>query len=545
MNRFAIYHAMDSAYCFPVSENEMSIRLRTAKGDIKNAWIIYESKYVIQTERKKCEMERTFTGKDFDYFTVRLRLSDTRLAYVFYLYDGEDYYYFSEDGVTKTYDYATSFYNFFQYPYINKADLLPEVEWTKRSCVYQIFVDRFNMGDESKDISYINMKWGDKPTPQSFAGGDLKGITQKLDHIKSLGTDTVYLTPVFRSVSNHKYDISDYYLVDPQFGSNEDLKELVDNAHAKGMRIILDAVFNHCSEKLSQFQDVIKNGKDSRYHDWFIIRGDRPDKELMNYEMFAACEYMPKFNTSNPEVMDFLIGIGKHYVTEYGIDGWRLDVSDEVSHYFWRLFRKAIKDENPQCAIIGENWHDASSYLRGDQYDSIMNYAFTKACLDYFAHDKLDAQGMADRLNDILARNNDVVNSMMMNLLDSHDTNRIFSEVNKDKDRMYSALALLYMFPGMPCIFQGTETLTEGGYDPDCRRCMDWKGIEEGKYKESIDVIRELAKFRKEHVPSDAKVKIYAENDVLILKRYTDEEEIELYISDGKAPRFLAKSRQR
>lgn len=212
--------------------------------------------------------------------------------------------------------------------------------------------------------------------------------------------------------------------VDSQFGTNEDLHRLIDQAHAKGIRIVLDAVFNHCSEELSQFQDVLKRGKESPYYDWFVIYGDKPDPQAGNYEMFASCTYMPKFNTSNPEVQKYLCDIGCHYVEKYGIDGWRLDVSDEVSHDLWRAFRKAVKGCNAECIIIGENWHDASNYLRGDQYDSIMNYAFTKACLDYFAAGAANAEQTAWKLNDILARNTDTVNSMMLNLLDSHDTHR-------------------------------------------------------------------------------------------------------------------------
>lgn len=192
------------------------------------------------------------------------------------------------------------------------------------------------------------------------------------------------------------------------------------------MRIVLDAVFNHCSDELMQFQDVKEKGRASEYYDWFVIHGDKPDAEAKNYEMFASCEYMPKFNTSNPEVQEYLCNIGVYYISKYNIDGWRLDVSDEVSHDFWRKFRKAVKAVREDCIIIGENWHDASNYLKGDQYDSIMNYAFTKACLDYFATGRLKAAGMADKLNDLLARNTDTVNGMLLNLLDSHDTHRFF-----------------------------------------------------------------------------------------------------------------------
>ncbi|MGN0675734.1 MAG: alpha-amylase family glycosyl hydrolase, partial [Oscillospiraceae bacterium] len=193
-----------------------------------------------------------------------------------------------------------------------------------------------------KDLSYVNMEWGGKPTPKSFAGGDLQGIYQKLEYLKDLGINAVYLTPIFKSVSNHKYDISDYYSIDTAFGDKEVFRSLVDKAHSLGMKIVMDAVFNHCSENLWQFQDVLKNGKESPYYDWFVITSDNP----LKYECFAACKYMPKFNTSNLEVQKFLLEVAVYWIKEFKIDGWRLDVSDEVSHDFWRVFRKTVKEAN-------------------------------------------------------------------------------------------------------------------------------------------------------------------------------------------------------
>ncbi len=264
-----------------------------------------------------------------------------------------------------------------------------------------------------------------------------------------------------------------------QNGTNEDLHELIDTAHDKGMHIVLDAVFNHCSDKLKEFEDVKEKGKASKYYDWFVVHGDRVDTKKGNYETFAACKYMPKFNTSNPEVRDYLIKIGTYYINEYHIDGWRLDVSDEISFSFWRDFRRAIKEANKEAVIIGENWHDANLNLRGDQYDSIMNYAFTKASLDYFAWGKTNAYQMAGKLNDLLMRNKEGVNKMMLNLLDSHDTVRFLTELKGDKEKLKRALMLLFFYEGAPCFFYGTEILTEGKYDPDCRRCMDWDRVKD------------------------------------------------------------------
>lgn len=540
MNKYALQHIVDSSYCFPVSPNEIVLRLRTAKDDIVRAQVIYESKYVIAETQKKSEMKKAYVGELFDFYEVKLTLTDTRLAYVFYIDDGEKSYYFSEDGATESYDFTIGFYNFFQYPYINEADIMECVPWMKTAVFYQIFVDRFHMGNHEKDKSYINCSWGDVPTPKTFAGGDLKGITEKLDYIKGIGCNAIYLTPVFCSVSNHKYDISDYYRVDPQFGTNEDLKELVTVAHEKGMRIVLDAVFNHCSEHLMQFEDVVEKGKNSEFFDWFVIKGDTVNQEAVNYETFAACAYMPKFNTSNDRVQEFLLDIATHYLEEYDIDGWRLDVSDEISHAFWRKFRQRMKQVKADAVIIGENWHDANNYLRGDQYDSIMNYAFTKACLDYFASGTKTSEQMAWKLNEILMRNTEPVNQMMLNLLDSHDTHRFFKEVGSDRFKMKAALSLLFLFTGVPCIFYGTETLTWGGYDPDCRRCMDWhKTNTDGDYRDIYELLQTLSEIRRSGQLAQGYVRIYAESEVLILTNTSKNHEVKLWINNTTNPQTV------
>ena len=320
----------------------------------------------------------------------------------------------------------------------NETDLHKKVDWCDRAIFYQIFVDRFHMGSCSKDRNYIDKDWGELPKPKGFYGGDLPGITEKLDYLQDLGINSIYLTPIFQSPSNHKYDTIDYEEVDAMFGTNRDLKELVESAHKRGIKILLDAVFNHCSCLCKQFQDVLRKGKESVYYDWFIIRGDRPVLEQMNYECFAACNYMPKWNTNNPEVQKFLLHIATKWIKEYGIDGWRLDVADEVSHDFWRQFRKAVKAAKPDALIVGENWHDSRPWLEGDQFDSIMNYSFTKACLDYFAYEKYSAQRFCERLSEILMRNTDQVNEMMLNLLDSHDTERFLTNVGENADKLMS-----------------------------------------------------------------------------------------------------------
>ena len=477
MNRHALLHIPESRYCFPLSKDEIVLRLRTAREDAEKGLkvrLIYGIKYDYQKERYTVDVPVKYKDELFAYYEIQLKINDVRFVYIFQLEENGKIFYYSEDGLTESYDYQECFYNFFQLPYINENDVMPLVDWMPGSVFYQIFVDRFCVGNENKDMSYIDMKWGDKPTPKNHAGGDLRGVIKRLDYLKDLGISGIYMTPIFLSESNHKYDIIDYKMIDPQFGNTQDLVELVEEAHKRGIKVVLDAVFNHCSNKMEQFQDVVRNGRNSKYYSWFIIDGDKANIKNRNYECFAYCESMPKLNTANPDVQSFLLDIATYWIDVADIDGWRLDVADEVSHDFWRIFRKTVKSKKSSAVIIGENWHDAYPSLQGEQQDSIMNYAYTKVCLDYFARKRCNETQTVQHLNGLLMRNMKQVNYMMLNLLDSHDTERFFTLIGKDKKKLETAIALTMFMPGTPCLYYGTEHAMEGGYDPDCRRCFNW-----------------------------------------------------------------------
>ena len=393
MNKFAITHMIESSYSFPLTKDEYVIRLRVAKDDvIDHVYALYGPKHKFQKERKRKELKRLYLDNDYAYYEVVLHLTDYRLAYIFQIESEGNTYYFSSDGLTKDYNFNVSYYNFFQMAYVNEIDVMKEVSWAKDAIIYEIFVERFNRSKEDKNGDYITIDWYEKPNSKSFFGGTLNGIREKLLYLKQLGVNTIYLTPIFKSPSNHKYDTIDYYQVEPQFGGEVAFNELVKEIHKLGMRIILDAVFNHISDLSSIFLDVKQKGKNSKYYDWFIIYGDIEKGE---YEQFASCAYMPKINTSNKEVQDYLMDIIKHYVKDYSIDGWRLDVSDEVSHNFWKRFRKEVKEINPNILITGENWQDGLPYLRGDEFDGIMNYSFTRYINDFLAFGNQNAKEFA------------------------------------------------------------------------------------------------------------------------------------------------------
>lgn len=534
MNIQAIYHEPDSNLCFPVNNKRITLRLRVDTNDkFDYVKVIYGEKYTYRLQQQEINMNIMYQDKYFKYYEVSINLTDVRFVYVFKLGENNMDYYFSEDGISTEYDFKLAYYNCFQYPYINEVDIPKKINWLDDTVFYEIFVERFLMGDNKKDKGYINSEWNELPKSNSFYGGDLKGIIEKLDYLENLGINALYLTPIFSSISNHKYDINDYYKIDEQFGDSKTFKELVEKAHSRGIRIVLDAVFNHSSNLINQFQDVVKNGKKSPFFDWFIVNGDKVDEKVCNYETFAHCYYHPKFNTSNKEVKDFLIKVGKYYIEEFDIDGWRLDVADELSHEFWREFRKEVKSIKPDFFLVGENWHNSYPFLRGDQFDSIMNYAFTKTVLDYLAFETKDAKETSYKLNNLIIRNNDIVNDMMLNLLDSHDTDRFYTEVGKNIDKLMCGLAIQFVFKGVPGLYYGIEMPLEGGYDPDNRRCMDWDRL--GENKEYFDFLKNIIALKRNNVClQKGQVKIYEKMGMLVIERYTSKEWTRLYINNTK-----------
>lgn len=536
MNIQAIYHRPESNYCFATDGKTIVLRIRFAKGEqICKLSVWYNTKYHIAQQQFKQKMQLIASDTQFDYYKATLRLGDPRLAYLFYFeYDNKPYY-FCEDGLVSTYNFNLAYFNSFQFAYINDDDVIQNVGWLNNAVFYQIFVDRFCCSDKAIGIkSKINAEWDELPTPTSFYGGNLDGITEKLDYINGLGATAIYLTPIFKSKSNHKYDTIDFYCIDESFGDKESLKRLVEKAHEKGMRVVLDAVFNHVSHDFARFKDVMKKGKKSKYFDWFVIDGEKIRQDPPNYACFGDCEYMPKLNTCNKEVQNYLVDVMLYWMKECDVDGWRLDVSDEISHGFWRKVREAVKSQKSDSVLIGENWHNSESFLRGDQFDSIMNYALTKRMMDFWVDESIDEKQLADRLNSLYMRYSDVTNNMMFNLLDSHDTARFFTKVNKDRNRLLCAIATLVFLPGSFNLYYGTDILLEGEYDPDCRRTFDFSKLQE---KDIIDFqisLKEVLKLKRQPAIKNGKLRIYSKNDAVVIERASREQVLRLIVRRKK-----------
>lgn len=472
MNLTAISHLPNSNYAYAYKENELHVRLRTAKNDMDQVEIIFGIKYDWKNNQKQV-MKKILSDELFDYYQYSIVQEDTRIGYYFALTKGDKQIFFTETGFVNEFNDEMAYCYFFQYPYINPIDVHKQPSWIHSSIFYQIFIERFYNGEEKNSPANLT-PWDEEPTPTSFYGGDLRGIIEKLDYLSDLGINGLYLTPIFQSPSNHKYDIVNYLEIDSYFGDKEVFAELVEKAHQRGIRVVLDAVFNHCSNLFAPFQDVIEKGKDSKFCDWFFVEDYPVTKDPLNYKTFGYVPYMPKLNTANPEVKEYLLDAVRYWTEQFQIDGWRLDVSDEIDHVFWRDFKKLVKGINSETIIIGENWHNSSAWLLGDQFDSVMNYPVTKLCLDYFAIHEISSKKFEEGLSGLLIRYPDQVNDAMLNLLDSHDTERFLYTAKENIKSVKSAAAFLFAYKGIPCTYYGTEIGMTGNYDPGCRKGFDW-----------------------------------------------------------------------
>ena len=533
MEKSALIHKSDSIYSFPLSSNLVEIRLLTKKDDdIVKVELIYNDKYKFHESVKSKEIFKKYSDDRYDYYIERMVLTDLRFAYVFKITTIKNYvFYFSESGVTDDYDITKGFYDFFQVSYINNVDLIEPSSVIRNRVFYQIFVDRFNKSIDNNN-SRINISWGDKVGRYSIAGGDIKGIIEKMGYLKDLEIDALYLTPIFESESNHKYNIKDYYNIAKDFGDEKDLENLIDILHKNNMIIVLDGVFNHISKDNELFLDVIKNGNKSKYFNWFFINGDNLDLDKNNYERFADDLGMPRLNLNNREVQEYVINVGLHYIRKYNIDGFRLDVSDEIPHRFWIRFKEKMLEENPKFILIGENWHNAHRFLNdGFEFDSIMNYAITKEVLNFIAWRKYTPIEFKNRIVSDLMRYKTNVNYNMLNLLSSHDVHRFFTECKKDEDRFILGYAFMFMYIGIPCLYYGDEIGLEGGYDPDSRRCFIW---DNNKWNNKIyKYIKDLIAIHKEYNVNELDYKIESKNDIIVITRCNCKSELIMYINNS------------
>lgn len=478
ITRQAVTHIPLSQYAFANSETSLTLRLRCAAGELDRCTLWYGDRAQPDDPVRftPLVMERTAHEMDFDYYEITFDSPYTRVCYYFELTGGGEALYLYADIFSEQLPAERS--EFYQYPFLRREETATVPDWLKHAVVYNIFPDSFASGRRFLRGVPAETPWGNGLTLKSRLGGTIRGIAENLDYIAELGFNCLYLNPIFTAGEYHKYDVLDYFHVSPDFGTDEDFRALVERAHALGLRVILDGVFNHCSWNFFAFDDVVRHGEASRYRDWFydltfpVIRpegGERP-----GYACFAYEPKMPKLNTSNQEVRDYFMKVCAHWLREYGVDGWRLDVANEVDREFWRAFRRTARAVRPDSVLIGEIWEDAESWLRGDQFDSAMNYDFRKHCRDFFALGAIDAPQFSARIAQMLRRYPTGMTQGQLNLLDSHDVSRFLSLCGGDLRRLRLAEVFLFTAPGAPCMFYGDELGVSGVTEPDYRRAMPW-----------------------------------------------------------------------
>jgi neopullulanase len=405
-------------------------------------------------------------------------------------------------------------------------------DWVRDAVFYQIFPDRFASSPALAKPGPLEL-WDAPPTLHGFKGGDLIGIADHLDDLVDLGITALYLTPIVTSAANHRYHAYDYLRVDPLLGGDPALRTLLDRAHERGMRVILDGVFNHCGRGFWPFHHVVENGAASPYRHWFhldpdVLAGDRqldpyPDRGGRHradvdggYRAWWNLPALPKLNTDEPAVRHYLFGVAEHWL-RFGADGWRMDVPQEIDDpSFWREFRRRCRAVDPESYLVGEIWDEAPDWLHGDRFDALMNYPLATAILGFVGgpsldvalilrHDTyrrmidiLDGAAFATRLDHLMTNYDPAVVAVQLNLIGSHDTPRALSVLGGDRVALRLATLLQATLPGAPCIYYGDEIGMAGGLDPDNRRAYP-TGPEPGD-RALRGFVRSALAMRREHV---------------------------------------------
>lgn len=510
--RESLVHIAKSNYAYAYDNNTLHIRVRTKRSNARKVTLVIGDPYIWEyggadggnldaagasgwSGGQDVNMYKEATTKYFDYWFAEFKPTCKRSRYAFIIEDHDEKILFGERKIVKLNEENQyrlhELSNFFCFPYINGVDVHKPPKWVKDTVWYQIFPDRFHKGSQRHDPRVE--PWGTRPNHSNFNGGDLEGITEKLDYLKDLGITGLYFCPIFKADTNHRYDTNNYLEIDEMLGDKETFRHLVDEAHKRDIKIMLDAVFNHMGTNNEYWQDVVANGKESKYSDWFHIHKypvyDKPFDQLdgrdLNYETFGRTKHMPKVNTANKEVIEYFMKVGKYWVEEFAIDAWRIDVANEVDHEFWRRFRQEVKSVNDDVYLLGEVWHDALPWLKGDQFDAAMNYPLTEAMIHYFCSNDIDKYAFKEAVDKIKVSYPAQVTENNFNLLDSHDTSRLLTIADGSEEKI--KLAYLFMFTqlGSPCIYYGSEIPMagiKGNGSEDHRSCMTFNHTNKSFY---------------------------------------------------------------
>lgn len=505
MTKEAVLHKMNLEFLYPLPDNKMLFKIRVKKNDCLKVLLHtvdkYKSLFGSNTIKSSFIMEKVSSDALFDYYESVIELTFLSALYYF------EFFWENGKGFYSNYEFFEKEPRDLRFMFIAashwKEDVFSTPGWLEDAVVYAIFPDRFYREKEKNPNPTDYNDWFSKVGVETVLGGNIKGITAKLDYLSGLGVNVIYLNPVFTSDSNHRYNTFNYYSIDPRLGTLDDFKNLVECAHRLGIKIILDAVFNHTGLDFFAFKDVMEHEKKSPYLDWFHISSfpvAASGDEEPNFKSFAYYYKMPKLNLANEEAAEYFLKVGEYWIKECNIDGWRLDVADEVSHGFWKKFRTRMKKQNKELAIVGEVWYDSSEYLKGDEFDTVMNYPFLYAAGDFLNRvSAAPASSFSNALGHIRGLYKKNVHSILWNIIDSHDTPRFLFNVNEDREKLKMAALLQFTLPGTPVVYYGDEVGMTGGADPDNRRGMLWDETKQAA--DVLDFYKTIIGIRKKYAP--------------------------------------------
>jgi neopullulanase len=448
--------------------------------------------------------------------------------------------------------------------------------WARDAVFYQVFPDRFAAAGRRVPKPGAMEPWAAPPTLHGYKGGDLLGLAGRLDELVDLGITALYLNPIFAAASNHRYNTYDFMAVDPLLGGDAAFRELLDAAHARGIRVVLDGVFNHVGRGFWPFHHVAESGGASPYRDWFYLdddvlgqrRGviDHQDHSVVEhgsrgYRSWWSVPSLPKLRIEHPPVREYLLGVAEHW-TRFGIDGWRLDVPQEIEDpTFWPEFRRRVRAINPEAYLVGEIWHEAPDWLAGDRFDALMNYPLALAILGFAGGGHidwaaaagqanyrdglvdLDGPAFAERLIRNMTLNSADATAVQFNLIGSHDSPRARTVMGGDIVRLRLAALLQLTLPGTPSIYYGDEIAMVGGPDPDCRAAyperledVDPSGLVQRAF------VRAAIRARRDHVAlRRGEVRaLAAEGRAVVLERSADGRRALVGLNAGDEPSRIA-----
>ena len=511
MNRNEILH-INGRYrkpdCDLLDSTHVMIRLKTGK-DVRRVEVVYNDPYIrLDTPEglywpfNTVEMNRTGETYSNYYFTAVIPCELHRLKYYFKIYDDYECVQYSESGFTK--DYRHDDLAMFFIPYITESNIFTPPSWIDDVVWYQILPVRFNR--------------------------NIRGIIEKLDYLKDLGINGLYLNPIYYAHSYHKYDVIDYTIVDPELGTEDDFAELCTKAHALGMYVMLDISFTHCSDRNPMFQDVLKKGTKSEYYQMFKVETDASG--TLSYECFGMIKSMPKFETESMKTITYFANNVVKKWMDLGVDAWRLDVANEISDAMLEDVKHVVHDTGKETYIVGEIWHNATEWISNDGLDGVTNYSVTRAILEFVCDSAHDVYRYRSAIDTIMHSYTLKQLKASMPLLDSHDTSRLRTICDNDKDKVKAALLLLLTFYGTPSIYYGTERYMEGGGDPDNRRPANWDD-HSADVLDIHDICRLFIKLRHAHpcLANAGSFEWVDHNELLIIRRASEEETLYVVLS--------------